>query len=140
MNPNESDYPFFHPIRVRYSEVDSQGVVFNANYLNYFDVSLNEYMRHLKYDYLGESKRTGLDFMVTRSVVDFKSPARFDEEILVGVRAGTVKPASVVWEIAVFKKESKELVCVAELTWACLLLETRKPVKLPEAFANLKKT
>ena len=28
---------FFYPLRVRYSEVDCQGVVFNANYLMYFD-------------------------------------------------------------------------------------------------------
>ena len=29
--------PFTHRIRVRYAEVDGQGVVFNAHWLTYFD-------------------------------------------------------------------------------------------------------
>jgi acyl-CoA thioesterase FadM len=29
---------FEHPLRVRYGECDPQGIVFNANYLLYFDV------------------------------------------------------------------------------------------------------
>jgi len=31
---------FFHPFRVRYSEIDGQGVVFNAHFLTYFDTSI----------------------------------------------------------------------------------------------------
>jgi hypothetical protein len=31
---------FFHPFRVRYSEIDGQGVVFNAHYLTYFDTTI----------------------------------------------------------------------------------------------------
>jgi acyl-CoA thioesterase FadM len=34
---------FFYPLRVRYSEVDCQGVVFNA-YLMYFDTTITEPM------------------------------------------------------------------------------------------------
>ena len=36
---------FTHSLRVRYAEVDSQGIVFNANYLNYLDVAITEYFR-----------------------------------------------------------------------------------------------
>lgn len=36
---------FQYRLRVRYSEVDSQGIVFNANYLNYLDVAITEYFR-----------------------------------------------------------------------------------------------
>jgi acyl-CoA thioesterase FadM len=34
--------PFRHRLRVRYHECDPQGVVFNANYLAYFDIALIE--------------------------------------------------------------------------------------------------
>ena len=37
--------PFRHRIRVRWNECDPQGVVFNANYLAYFDVALTELWR-----------------------------------------------------------------------------------------------
>ena len=37
--------PFSHQLRVRYAECDSQGVVFNAHYLAYFDISITELWR-----------------------------------------------------------------------------------------------
>ena len=36
---------FRHRLRVRYSECDMQGVVFNANYLTYFDTAVTELWR-----------------------------------------------------------------------------------------------
>lgn len=33
-------YDHFTPIRVRYSEIDAQGIVFNAHYLPYFDIMI----------------------------------------------------------------------------------------------------
>ena len=41
----KSDFSFFHPLRVRWSEVDMQKVVFNGNYFNYFDVAVYESWR-----------------------------------------------------------------------------------------------
>ena len=38
---------FRHPIRVRYNECDPQGLVFNANYLAYFDLAMTELWREL---------------------------------------------------------------------------------------------
>jgi acyl-CoA thioester hydrolase len=37
--------PFVHTFRVRYHECDAQGIVFNANWLSYFDVTLTEWFR-----------------------------------------------------------------------------------------------
>ena len=39
--------PFRHRLRVRYNECDPQGVVFNANYLTYFDITITELWREL---------------------------------------------------------------------------------------------
>ena len=39
--------PFRHRLRVRYNECDPQGVVFNANYLTYFDLTMTELWREL---------------------------------------------------------------------------------------------
>jgi acyl-CoA thioester hydrolase len=44
--------PFVHRLRVRYGECDSQGVVFNANYLLYFDVAFTELWRERNDDEL----------------------------------------------------------------------------------------
>ena len=39
--------PFSHRIRVRYAEVDGQGVVFNAHWLTYFDETCTRFMESL---------------------------------------------------------------------------------------------
>ena len=37
--------PYVHSLRVRYHECDPQSVVFNANYLAYFDINITELWR-----------------------------------------------------------------------------------------------
>ena len=44
----KKDFCFTHTFRVRYAEVDAQGIVFNAHYLTYFDCAITEYYRKLK--------------------------------------------------------------------------------------------
>jgi acyl-CoA thioester hydrolase len=65
---------FVYPLRVRYSEVDCQGVVFNANYLMYFDTTITEYFRALGYDQQADAKKTGVDFHVVKSLIEYKAP------------------------------------------------------------------
>ena len=36
------DFRFFHPLRVRWAEVDMQKIVFNAHYLMYVDTAMSE--------------------------------------------------------------------------------------------------
>jgi acyl-CoA thioester hydrolase len=69
---------FRHTIRVRYGECDPQGVVFNANYLAYFDVILTEFWREAVGDYLAMLDQ-GADMVVAESRIRFLSGAAFDE-------------------------------------------------------------
>jgi len=71
---------FTHRLRVRYSECDQQGVVFNGHYLFYYDVALNELWR----DRIGtyhEVVARGYDVVVAEANLRFRAPARFDEEL-----------------------------------------------------------
>jgi acyl-CoA thioester hydrolase len=69
---------FTHELRVRYSECDAQGIVFNANFLTYVDVVLTEIWRESmgSYDLLLE---TGVDTVVAEANMRFLAPARFDD-------------------------------------------------------------
>ncbi len=71
---------FVHRLRVRYHECDLQGVVFNANYLAYFDIALTEFMRETLGSYQ-ELRERGVDLLVVEASVRFRAPARFDDEI-----------------------------------------------------------
>lgn len=70
--------PFRHRQRVRYHECDPQGVVFNANYLTYFDVTMTELWRELGgYQAMVDG---GVDMVVAEARILYRSPLRFDDE------------------------------------------------------------
>jgi acyl-CoA thioester hydrolase len=71
---------FRHTLRVRYSECDPQGVVFNGNYVAYFDVVMTELWRNALGSYQ-EMVEAGTDMVVAEINVRFLAPARFDDEI-----------------------------------------------------------
>jgi acyl-CoA thioester hydrolase len=71
---------FRHRLRVRYGECDPQGVVFNANYLAYFDLILTEFWREAAGGYKAMLE-AGADMVVAESRILFRSPAEFDDEV-----------------------------------------------------------
>jgi acyl-CoA thioester hydrolase len=73
-----------HPLRVRYSECDLQGHVFNANYFSYFDIALTELWRVAAGGYEAMLD-TGVDLVVVEATARFRAPARFDDELVVEV-------------------------------------------------------
>jgi acyl-CoA thioester hydrolase len=71
---------FKHTLRVRYSECDPQGVVFNANYVAYLDVVMTELWRAAIGSYQ-EMVEAGTDMVVAEVNVRFLGSATFDDEI-----------------------------------------------------------
>ena len=124
---------FFYPLRVRYSEVDCQGVVFNANYLMYFDTTITEYFRALGYDQQADAKKTGVDFHVVKSLIEYKAPVRFDQEIDVGARVARIGNSSLVFELAIFLKDGIDALVTGEIVWVYTSQQTHRPVPIPES-------
>jgi acyl-CoA thioester hydrolase len=112
---SRSQFAFFHPLRVRYSEVDSQGYVFNANHVNYFQTGLTEYFRDLDYDHAKEAPEA--DFHTVRVVLDIKGPVGFDQEVDLGVRAARVGKSSITWGAALFPRGGDQELTSGEIVW-----------------------
>ena len=72
---------FTMQIRVRYGECDPQDVVFNANYLAYFDVILTEAWREAIGPYNHMIQDHGTDMVAAEASIRFLGPARFDDLI-----------------------------------------------------------
>jgi acyl-CoA thioester hydrolase len=85
--------PFTNLIRVRYHETDPQRFVFNSRYLEYADVSMAEYFRHLGWSY-PELLQLAFDPSVVKSTLDFLRPAYLDDLIEVEVSCDRVGTAS----------------------------------------------
>jgi acyl-CoA thioester hydrolase len=76
--------PFVHRFRVRYHECDAQGIVFNANWFTYFDVTLTEWFRAAFGSY-GALVEAGSDVVLAETTARFEGSARFDDELAISV-------------------------------------------------------
>ena len=74
---------FIWTIRVRYHECDPQGIVFNAHYFTFFDMTITELLRAaFPVGGYGEMiERLGVDIVVAEATARFRGSARFDEDI-----------------------------------------------------------
>ena len=111
-----------HRLRVRYGECDPQGIVFNANYLLYFDVAFTELWRAGVGPWQ-EMVARGVDAVVAEANLDFRAPARFDEELELQARITRLGKTAITTEIDV-AREGQVLVagrlrhvCVDTRTW-----------------------
>ena len=89
--------PFRYRQRVRYNECDPQGVVFNGNYLTYFDITMTELWRELGgYQAMVDA---GVDMVVAEARILYRSPLRFDDEFEAQVEVGRLGETSMTAEI-----------------------------------------
>lgn len=131
-----ADFVFFEPIRVRWADVDMQGIVFNPNYLVYADITMTEYMRVLGFPYPEALLPFGADIFAAGSQIDFKASARFDDELRVGARIERIGRTSFRFRISAFRGD--ELICDVRMTYVCATPgETRTTLPVPERFIEV---
>ena len=130
-------YDHFTPLRVRYAEIDAQGIVFNAHYLTYFDITITEYLRALRYDYDGMVQTTGLDFHLVKALVEYKRPIVKDAQIEVGITVGRIGTTSLTWVLAIFAKGEEEVLATGEIVWVCSQVGAHQSHALPQGLVGL---
>lgn len=80
------------------------GVVYHANYLNWFEIGRTEMLRSLGFTYR-EMEEQGVLLPVTNAAVDFKSPARYDDSIAVYTRMTAFTPLRIRYEYEIRRRE-----------------------------------
>jgi acyl-CoA thioester hydrolase len=80
---------YTHRLRVRYSECDAQGVVFNGWYLFYYDVALTEFQRETLGPY-SDLVASGLELVVAEANVRFRAAVRFDDWLDVSLQVSNL--------------------------------------------------
>jgi acyl-CoA thioester hydrolase len=121
--------PFLHRLRVRYGECDPQGIVFNANYLLYFDVAFTELWRAGVGPWQ-EMVDRGIDAVVAEANLDFRAPARFDDELELRARITRLGRTAITTEIDVVREE--QLLVAGRLRHVCVDTETWGKTDVPD--------
>jgi acyl-CoA thioester hydrolase len=120
-----------HDLRVRFGECDPQGIVFNANYLLYFDVAFTELWRVAVGPWMEMPERHGVDAVVAEAGLHFRGPARFDDELRLRVQIARLGRTALTTEIDVLR--GGELLVQGRLRHVCVSVETWKKAPWPEA-------
>ncbi|HEY4084272.1 MAG TPA: YbgC/FadM family acyl-CoA thioesterase [Burkholderiaceae bacterium] len=124
-------FRFAERLRVRWSEIDAQGIVFNGHYLNYFDAAVGGYWRSLALPYGDTMSALDGELFVRKSTLEYVGSARYDELLEVGVRRLSVGTSSMTLQCAVFRGD--ELLVHGELVYVLAdpATQTSKPIPAP---------
>jgi len=129
---------FEWPVRVYYEDTDSGGVVFYANYLSFMERARTEYLRHFGFeqDQLIEQRNT---IFAVRSVqLDYLSPARFNDQLIVTAKITELKKASMLFEQKIYRQDQPEkTLCQGQVRIACLRADTFKPSAIPGEISEI---
>lgn len=124
------DFRFAHPLRVRWAEVDRQGIVFNGHYLAYFDVGVTEYYRALGFPYPDGLALDGTDLYVKKAEVEYHASAHYDDELEIAVRVSRLGRSSFEFTVEIYRRG--ELLIGGRLVYVNADPATRRSVPLPD--------
>ncbi|HZR07900.1 MAG TPA: thioesterase family protein [Myxococcales bacterium] len=127
----EALFRFSHGHRVRYDEVDAQGIVGNASWLNLIQLGRIEYLRYLGLMMEGGS-RAPVQAVVRRAVVDYLAPARFDDALAIRVRTAHLGNRSARLLYLVDNVDTGLRPAVAETVLVCVEMATMRSMAWPE--------
>ena len=128
---------FRHALRVYWDDTDGGGVVYHGSYVRMFDRARAEWLHALG---VGQQKlREGDVLLAVRSMaIDFRKPARLDDELSITARLEDLRPASLT--VAQELSRAGECLVTARVRLACLQASTFRPRALPEAIARTLRT
>ena len=124
---SESHEPFRLLLRVRYSECDAQGIVFNARWGEYIDVAASEYTRVL----FGtvDTAVSGADWRLVKQTTQWRAPGRFDDVIELAVR--TVKLGTTSFVLATEARRFTDHALLVECETVYVIIDVATGTKRP---------
>ena len=126
-------FQFSTEVRVRLPETDAMGIVFHGSFFTFLEVARVDYLRNLGLiDQSGIIK--GFGNVVIKANCEFRSPARFDDELVVKVRISNIGRSSFRFEFRITHKRENRLVALGEAVHCVIDLETWTPNPVPEEF------
>jgi acyl-CoA thioester hydrolase len=127
---------FIWPVRVYYEDTDSGGVVYYANYLKFMERARTEWLRSLGIEQDQLRDRDGILFAVRSVTIDYRKPARFNDQLDVVSSISQTRKASLTFQQRVVHSaaDSAEplVLCDAAVKVACLDASTFTPRSIPE--------
>ncbi|KJS64866.1 MAG: 4-hydroxybenzoyl-CoA thioesterase [Comamonadaceae bacterium BICA1-1] len=129
------NFRFSHRLRVRWSEVDMQKIVFNAHYLAYFDLGISEYWRALALPYEDAMAQLGGELYLKKSTLEFNASARMDDQLDVALACQRLGNTSMTLCGAVLR--AGQPLALGELVYVFADPSSQRPRPVPAALRAL---
>ena len=126
---------YISKLKVRYSEVDRQNIVYNSHYLTYYDISLSEMLDSL-FDQEEYIKVTNNEFHTVAAQLNFKNPAKLNDEVNIFTAIKKIGNSSITFKQEIYRDGSDELINEAEIIWVNTNQDEMKPTSIPEDLKN----
>jgi len=121
---------FTWPVRVYYEDTDAGGVVYYANYLNFFERARTEMLRAMGHEQDELLIKEGILFVVRSVQVDYLMPARFNEQLQVSAELTMAKNVSLTFAQEITR--GNDVLCNSIIRIACLDAGTMRPKAIPK--------
>lgn len=133
MELDKSKYKNLFQLRVRNFQVDSQGIVHNAIYLEYCEIGRVEYVRNLGIQLLPTGIfDDGVKINVKRNEINYESPAMVDDMLDIYTRISYLKNSSFCFEHLIFHTDTGRLLVTQKSVQVNLNAQTNKAERLPD--------
>ena len=126
-----SDFHFYHPIEVRYGDLDPQGHVNNAKHLTYFEQARIAYLIELGLFTKNQSFME-IGVILADVHVTYLEPVYFGQNIKVGVHVAKLGNKSMTWEQNIVEDaESGREIAKGEVVMVTYDYRAEKTISIP---------
>ena len=125
-----SDYHFYHPIEVRYGDLDPQGHVNNTKHLTYFDQARIAYMIELGL-FTKDQSFMEIGVILADVHIAYLEPVYFGQNIRVGVRVSKLGNKSMTWEQNIVDADSGKVLAKGDVILVAYDYKEGKTIHIP---------
>ena len=126
-----ADFHFYHPIEVRYGDLDPQGHVNNAKHLTYFEQARVQYMIELGL-FTKDRSFMELGVIVADVHITYLEPIYFGQNVKVGVQAAKMGTKSMTWEQNIVDADTGKELARGEVVIVTYDYKEEKTIPIPQ--------
>jgi acyl-CoA thioester hydrolase len=128
-----SEFKFFHPMEVRYGDLDPQGHLNNAKYLTYFEQARVHYFTTLGL-FAKDQSFMDLGVIIADIHIRYQAPVLLGTPVKVGVRAAKIGNKSITLEQCLLNEQSGESYASGTVIMVAYDYHSHKTMRVPEAW------
>ena len=116
--------------RVYWEDTDAGGVVYHARYLHFLERARSDWLASIAVHQVPLREKHGVVFAITKIALDFRKPARLEDELDVSV--GVKELGRIRMDFVQSIERDGETLLTAEVQAACLNAERFVPARTPK--------